>query len=200
MGIYIVRHRRAIFAGEEVLEPDLPKGVRGEFLCRLRGEPSASIMDVSPPAEADDDPYPWKPPPSCSQLPQRLRTLLESALRYPPALAWAMEEYYADDWDAPIQRDEFLERIADCLEHHLLQQSAAPFLLARAKVSHHIGYLWADQFTWIVGYDALERKVGWVSGDYHIYTAPVDDFDVDEETLARRFGRNPESTAEKDQV
>jgi hypothetical protein len=104
--------------------------------------------------------------------------LLQSAERYPPALALAVADLRraGDPGWGPAT---ISTRLVGALRRHLRAQSRKPFVLAEARASE-TGYLTRGEFYWILEY--LKRStsgrplVRWVSDDFNVYVNPASDF------------------------
>jgi len=117
-------------------------------------------------------------------VPARLDVLLQSAERYPPALALSRRDLKRQFSDHVPKRAEFVARWASSLRRHLRRQHETPYVLAEARVDE-VGYLTACEFYWIVAFRAASRTVLWVSADYFVYENPVTHFRLTEEQLRR---------------
>jgi hypothetical protein len=107
--------------------------------------------------------------------------LLHSAEDYPPALALTRKDLESDESRSAI---EFSKKLVGRLTFYLQEQAHSPFFMAKAKKTE-LGYRYAGGYYWIVGYK--DRSVLWVSRDYIVYYALLDDFDVDASDIERRF-------------
>jgi hypothetical protein len=126
--------------------------------------------------------------PNAIPVKEDLRELIESALRYPPALAIArddVERKAGPAWGA----ERLAAAYATALRRVMRSQPMAPFVLAEAVVEE-IGYASAGNFYWVLRYiPPLHRgevgTVNWVSGDYFIYTNRASDFRLTQAMLNR---------------
>ena len=118
---------------------------------------------------------------SVRQVSDELFELLHSAEDYPPALALTRHDLERDESRSAI---EFSKRLAERLTFYLQEQAHSPFFLAKAKKTE-LGYKHAGGYYWIVGYKG--KSILWVSRDYIVYPAPLDDFEVDAREVELRF-------------
>ncbi|HEY3445224.1 MAG TPA: hypothetical protein VGK67_02625 [Myxococcales bacterium] len=119
-----------------------------------------------------------------------LRALLDSALRYPPAMALTrrdLERTGNPQWGPSAMG----ARLARLLRHHLRAQPRAPGVLLEAR-STETGYLESGEFVWALEHliDPCSRRavVRWVSSDFFVYT-----------NLARDFRLTPELRSQLEQ-
>lgn len=108
-------------------------------------------------------------------VPDRLANLIDSARRYPPALALAREEIAEVFAEEPPTVEAFARSYATAIEHHLTRQPDAPYLLGKALRDASAG-LSAGQWYWLL--QAGSGRVVWVSDDFEIYESPAADFDL----------------------
>ena len=116
-----------------------------------------------------------------TEVSDALVDLLHSAEDYPPALALTREDLESDESRPAI---EFSKRLAGRLTFYLQEPAHSPFFLAKAKKTEP-GYKYAGGYYWIVG--SKDESVLWVSRDYIVYDAPLDDFEVDASEIKLRF-------------
>ena len=83
------------------------------------------------------------------------------------------------------RKEEYSESLSDEIESFIINQSTAPYFLAKAKVGSHIGYLSKGQYTWIVAYYPDKTEVLWVTGDYMIYNDPLENFEITDAQLQK---------------
>jgi hypothetical protein len=160
---------------EDYREPDLPEGVRADWLCAVDQE--WGLYDLLGVREEDV-------PPRCQPVPESLKVPLYSAQSYPPAMALARERVHGDDEKA-LSREEFVARYIELLENELRAQPKSSYFLARGRVPHFIGYQSTGQYVWIVAWDKKAGRVGWVTGDHFVYFDPVDEFEIEPTLLER---------------
>ncbi len=144
-------------------EPSSPQGERGVGLFEC--EPIDNVSKHS----------------AITVVPKELSELIDSAKDYPPALAFARRRIKIGKSKTKRQ---FLTAYIKTLRELLSAQKSSPYLLVRA-VKDEIGYKSAGGFYWVVGYK--NRKVKWVSRDYHIYEDSVAHFHVSAKEMERRF-------------
>lgn len=114
-----------------------------------------------------------------------LHDLLESAKGYPPALALTRKEVRGNDF---VSRSNFAEQLISRLEFHFARQRDNPYYTAR-KINQHFTWNSKGGFYWIVDYkpqDLLE-SVAFVSNDYYICYASVEDFEIETTEVEKRF-------------
>jgi hypothetical protein len=102
---------------------------------------------------------------------------VQSAERYPPALALARNAVASQFDSQHPTDDEFCGRYVQCLLEHMGQQAAAPYVFAEA-IGDELGYLTRGQFYWVLRYLRGPEMVDWVSSDYFVYQNPASDFDL----------------------
>ena len=114
-----------------------------------------------------------------------LHDLLESAKAYPPALALTRNEIRGTE---VILRSDFAERLIARLEFHLQHQRISPNFMAR-KINRHTTWNSEGRFCWIVGYKLQDTfgNIAFVSDDYYICHATIEDFEVEIAEVEKRF-------------
>ncbi len=117
-------------------------------------------------------------------MPPDIEAILESARRYPPALALARDEASGFPAGAKMTRADFAARYAQRVAHHLDRQPEAPYLIAEAVVEEP-GYLSRGQRYWVLRYLRGSNEVRWVSDDFHVYQNAVSDFRLSASQLDR---------------
>ncbi len=140
-----------------------------------------------------DLPYDFSDTAQIQRVPEQLADLLESAKRFPPALAIMRDEFGGTE---PLSREVFTTQLIERLHWHLQNQRRQPFLLANAIITE-LGYKYAGRYYWIVGVHPYSPSylVGWVSDDYHVYHDPIEHFDITVTELETRFlQKQPEPT------
>ena len=75
--------------------------------------------------------------------------------------------------------------LAERLAFYLQEQAHSPFFLTKARKTE-LGYRHAGGYYWIVGSE--DTAPLWVSRDYIVHDAPLDDFEVDASEIRLRFG------------
>ncbi len=120
--------------------------------------------------------------------------LINSAKRYPPALALAgadMEHLT----DPTMSRARFAYTYAERLRFYLRNQRDAPYFLAEVrkpkrteKDEYYYSFKWAGEFVWVLDYKR-GRGVAWVCDDVIIFRDPLSHFNIDMDAaeLAARF-------------
>jgi hypothetical protein len=116
-----------------------------------------------------------------TEVSDELGDLLRSAEDYPPALALTREDLERDESRTTI---EFSKKLTERLAYYLQEQAHFPFFMAKAKKTEP-GYKYAGGYYWIVG--SKDESVLWVSRDYIVYDAPLDDFEVDASEIKLKF-------------
>ncbi|MBC7475364.1 MAG: hypothetical protein H7263_13825 [Candidatus Sericytochromatia bacterium] len=118
---------------------------------------------------------------------EELDILIYSATTYPAAIAQAREEMEISCRKmGVISREVFSEMFKDILRQYLQLQQHSPNFLAESLIDEE-EYLSKGGFYWIVGFDAVNNEVRWVSDDYYIYENPVEDFGLDPQRLRNIF-------------
>ena len=114
-----------------------------------------------------------------------LYDLLNSAKSYPPALALTRNEVRNN---AIISRTDFAEKLVSRLEFHLENQRTSPYFMAR-KINRSATWNSKGEFCWIVGYKPKNNvdNLIFVSDDYYICHASVEDFEVEIKDIEKRF-------------
>lgn len=159
---------------------DLPEDVDYAMLAEPSSSSDYALFECIVPDEYEDSE-------AVEPVSDYLSDLLESAKDYPPALALAREEVKSE---RSIFESEFAKQLIERLEFHLKRQKSSPYFMAR-RINRHTQWRSEGGFNWIVGYksqDAL-RKIAFVSDDYYICHAPVEDFDVEVAEIEERFGK-----------
>jgi len=103
----------------------------------------------------------------------RAHRLLQSALRWPPALALA--RLRSREWeDDQLTMEAFEERLSRLLQQCLERQNRVPaqLLVARANMAD----LSRGEYYWVIQGTARSRWVRWVSADYRLCEGPPDLF------------------------
>jgi hypothetical protein len=116
-----------------------------------------------------------------TEVSDELVELLHSAEDYPPALALTRDDLKDDESRSDI---EFSKKLVDRLTFYLQEQARSPFFMAQARKTE-LGYKHAGGYYWIVG--CKDKSILWVSRDYIVYRAPLDDFEVDASVIELRF-------------
>ena len=148
------------------LVPDCPDGIRHLLLATLPGL-QWGIFAVDP-GDA------WSPENPVTDV---ISGLIESAKRYPPALAIAREEMEDVFGENGPSQAEFARAYGVALRAHLARQHETPYVLAPA-LTDRAGRLAKGEWYWILGISGSPATVSWVSDDFHIYSSDVNDFDL----------------------
>ncbi len=154
--------------------PDIPE----ETSCLMLAEPGRASKFALFRCDLPED---YEKSKGISEVSDELVELLHSAEDYPPALALTRKDLESDESASHI---EFSKKLVDRLTFYLQEQAHSPFFLAKAKKTE-LGYKHAGGYYWIVGYK--DKSLLWVSRDYIVYRAPLDDFDVHASEIERRF-------------
>jgi hypothetical protein len=147
------------------LEPECPDGVDYLLLADLPGL-GWGLFEI----DLDDARFP------AEGVSQELSALIESAKRYPPALALAREEMGQVFGDHLPAREEFAKAYGTALRVHLSRQHEAPYLLVEA-LKDEAGDLSRGEWYWVLGISGSPALASWVSDDYHVHKNGVNDFD-----------------------
>ncbi|MFN8577008.1 MAG: hypothetical protein U0354_09145 [Candidatus Sericytochromatia bacterium] len=116
------------------------------------------------------------------EISNELDFLICSSFSYPPALTFAREKFeYIQN-----SKEDFLNNVKRALIYYLDEQPNNNFFLSKAK-NQHTGYLYKGQYYWIVEYIREDNKVKWVSDDYIIYEANVNDFYINDMNLLEKL-------------
>jgi len=155
------------------LEPDCPDGLGARLLTGLQ-EVGWGIFDI----RRDDSWSAEKP------VDEQLADLIDSAKRYPPALAIAghqMKHVFGDE--TPNQTD-FARAYARELVAHLSKQQQDPYVLVRAlKTGPHD--MFEGEWYWVLRVTGSSPRATWVSGDCVLHDCDVNDFDLTGQQLKR---------------
>ncbi len=157
--------------------PDIP----GETGFLMLAEPSRACDGAGFALFRCDLPDGYEKSKGITEVSNELVELLHSAEDYPPALALTRADLEGDESRSAI---ELSKRLAERLTFYLQEQAHSPFFMAKAKKTE-LGYKHAGGYYWIVGYK--DKSVLWVSRDYIVYRAPLDDFEVDASEIELRF-------------
>lgn len=157
-------------------EPDCPKGYGCILLADLQEIPWG-IFDVP------DDEF-WTPD---NPVSDDLACLIESAMRYPPALGLGRDELSQVFDDHRPSQTELAGAYGTALRTHLSLQHEAPYVMAPA-LTDDAGYLTKGQWYWVLKISGNPPSALWVSDDFRIYESDMDDFDLTGQQL-RRLGR-----------
>ena len=106
-----------------------------------------------------------------------LAKLIESAKRYPPALALAREEVGLVFENHRPERAEFGRVYGAALQTHLFKQHEAPYVLAPA-LKDEVGYLRKGEWYWLLQVAGSPPVLSWVSHDFHMCNGGINDFDL----------------------
>jgi hypothetical protein len=157
--------------------PDIPK----ETSFLMLAEPGRASKGAEFALFRCDLPDDYEKSKGITDVSDELVELLHSAEDYPPALALTRKDLESDESRSAM---EFSRKLAERLAFYLQEQAHSPFFMAKAKKTE-LGYKHAGGYYWIVGYK--DKLVLWVSRDYMVYRAPLDDFDVDASEIELRF-------------
>jgi len=163
MSYRFMNYRRV--AKSDGVEPDCPDGVECVRLADLPGL-EWGICDVQ-----DRDAGPPGAPVS-----DEIAGLIESAMRYPPALALAREEVGLVFSEHRPNQVEFARAYGMALRSLLSKQHEAPYILARAMVGE-AGRLAEGEWYWMLKISGTPTVVSWVSADFNIFENDTNDFD-----------------------
>ena len=166
-----LNHRPA--ADDHDADPDCPEGVAFVLLADLPGL-EWGIYEV-------EEHHGWSPETAVSD---DLTNLIESAKRYPPALALAREEMVDVYGDGHPGQSDFARAYGTALQTHLAKQYEAPHVLARA-LRGQAGYLTEGEWYWVLEISGSPVLAAWVSADFHIYNSDIGEFDLTGEQLKR---------------
>lgn len=158
---------------DQPLAPDCPDGITHLLLATLP-RLGWGIFAVDP---GDT----WSPEELVSG---EIAKLIESARRYPPALALAREEMEDVFGENGPSQGEFARAYGVALRTHLARQYEAPYVLAPA-LPDEAGHLAKGEWYWILGISGTPSTASWVSDDFHIYSNDVNDFDLTGQQLKR---------------
>lgn len=111
-------------------------------------------------------------------IPRDLELLIDSAKRYPPAIAHARLDV-EDRRDETLQPAALFAVIRTELENRLRNQPADRAFLAQS-VRADEGFRAAGEWVWIIDRVADSAEVIWVGGNFEIYASPSDEFALDE--------------------
>lgn len=157
-------------------EPDFPDGVACSFVADLR-QIGWAIYEYA----VDEANEGWEPQ---SPVSDELGHLIESAKRYPPALAIGRDDMrQVFEGRCPTQR-EFADALADSLRKRLAQQPAEPFVLACA-VGGDGFYVHPGEWYWVLRTRRDPPTAWWVSDDYFIYADDLRTFALTVEQIER---------------
>ncbi len=145
--------------------PDCPDHIEFGLLADLKGL-GWGIFEV-------DEGDAWSPE---TPVAEDLARLIESAKRYPPALALARGEMSDVFGDHHPSHSEFARSFAAALNAHLSRQGEAPYILAKA-LKEEVGYLTEGEWYWVLEISGNPPCAVWVSDDFHVYRREVNDFD-----------------------
>jgi hypothetical protein len=157
--------------------PDIPEDI--SFL--MLAEPGRACDGAEFALFRCNLPDDYEKPKGITEVSDELVDLLHSAEDYPPALALTREDLESDESRSAIK---FSKKLAERLTFYLQEQAHSPFFMAKARRTE-LGYKHAGGYYWIVGYK--DESVLWVSRDYIVYDAPLDDFEVDASEIKLRF-------------
>lgn len=120
---------------------------------------------------------------------ERLHHLLQSALRWPPALALA--RLRAQEWEHEhLGLDSFEERAIRLLQQCMERQNRIPARLLQARAN--LADMQRNQYYWVIQGEPDSRWVRWVSADYRLCEGPPDLFHWPEPAQpGTRQGKDP---------
>jgi len=153
--------------------PDCPDGIGFILLAAPEGL-GWGIFDI-------EEDHEWSPP---NPVSAELAGLIESAKRYPPALALARDEVNQVFGDHLPSQAEFASAYGVALRTYLSRQHEAPYVLAPA-LKDELGYLVKGEWYWILRISGTPPAARWVSHDFHVYDNDINDFDLTGQQLNR---------------
>lgn len=106
-----------------------------------------------------------------------LMKLIESAKRFPPALALARDDVSRVFRKRAPAPEELADSFEAALARRLSQQTDMRFVLARA-VGEQFGFMCAGEWYWVLAASKDRTAVRWVSDDYFVYANPATDFEL----------------------
>lgn len=114
-----------------------------------------------------------------------LHDLLESAKDYPPAMALARKDVRENQI---VSKEELAAYLISRLEFYFQQQRSSPYFMAR-KNNRQISWNSNGRFYWIIGYNPKNTlgSINFVSCDYYVCHASIEDFDVELTEMEKRF-------------
>ncbi len=110
---------------------------------------------------------------------KELEILLDSAKRYPPALAISLHNA---NLELPLSKSEYQTLLVGMIKEKLNNQQNDSFFLAESTIEE-TGYLSIGEFVWVLRFYPETNEVSWVSSDYFIYRNSTNDFIVSEKQL-----------------
>lgn len=171
MPYYFIDYRPAV-AGQDP-EPDCPAGTNCLILADLEGL-GWGLCEIP---ENED----WQP---TLHVSAELACLIESGKRFPPALAVAREEMAQVFVEHKPTHDEFAQAYTRALQAGLSRQHESVYILAEA-VKDEPGFLVRGQWYWVLEISSSPTEAFWVSEDYYICKAGMNDFDFTGQQLKR---------------
>ena len=157
--------------------PDFPDSVTG---FRLLADGRATMWGLYRYSLEGD--VVWEPPHPATDS---IEALIESGIRYPPALALTRKAISVAFCSKESSREDFEREYVRSLSDHLSSQSDSGYVLAPAIIEE-FGYLGESEWYWVLKCtEDSPSKVYWVSDDYHIYCNAATDFLLTEEQLER---------------
>lgn len=175
--MYCLANWKTINSSQQVA--DLPEDAGYLLLASPCYKPQFSLFEVEEKNDLNES----------EKVSDEIYGLIESAKHFPPALAIGrdkVEEHIEDNFKDHPTKTEFLEVYKDILKDVLVNQRSSNYFICKAKDTES-GYLYKDEFYWIVNYSNSERQVYWISRDYFVYQNHIDYFDVEEDFLINRF-------------
>lgn len=162
--------------------PDLPDN--SGFLC-LGGAGPNSLFGLFEVETREDFPSEL----SFQEVTPSLKTLLDSAHGFPPALAQAIEQMNQFHTANP---QEFCQEMEQVLRQQLESQKTSRACLIRSRVEE-LGYRSEGEYVWVINYRPKNKnlEVKWISCDFQIYADSIETFDVDPIWLSERFCDKP---------
>lgn len=155
--------------------PDGPEGTRVVVLADLPGL-GWGLCEV-------DENGDWSPE---QLVTAELAGLIESAMRYPPALALARSEMPQVFGDDRPNQEEFARAYGVALRTHLSRQHEATYVMAQALKSAD-ERLNGGEWYWVLQVSGRPAVASWVSADFEIHDTDMNDFDFTGQQL-RRLG------------
>ena len=166
------------YMGEnEELSPNFPD----DICWLLLADTNSSEWSLYKYIQYSDDKE-WQPE---NKVDEQLNSLLDSATRYPPALALTRNEITKKQYEKPPTLNQFSNSISESLKKYLSLQSEDNFILAESKTCE-IGYLEQNEWYWLLKITEKDQaKVYWVSDDYFIYCNDIGNFKVSAEQIEK---------------
>jgi len=153
---------------EDGYEPSLPDGV-GFWLVadNLGKRHSWAIFNVR--IEEDC---------SLAKVSNKLRNLLDSAMRFPPAFAISRALMETDSKKNIYTKEEYDKKYQDIIRNTIEECRTKKYVFAQAK-RNEVGYVNSGEYYWLLKIVKNGgAMVSWVSDDYYIYENPISYFEL----------------------